>query len=76
MVGIKCAQSWAKLNWKPRQAGKGVILISAPKLPWAPLQLKCFPMDKKLPVINFLMIFSPYMPSPSLILCPEVALEL
>lgn len=37
MVSIKCAQSLAKLNWSPRQAGKGVILISVPKLPWAPL---------------------------------------
>lgn len=36
MVGIKCAQCLAKLSWKPRQAGKSVILISVPKLPWAP----------------------------------------
>lgn len=36
MVGIKRAQCLAKLSWKPRQAGKSVILISVPKLPWAP----------------------------------------
>lgn len=37
MVSIKRVYGLVESTWMQRQAGKRVILISVPKLPWVPL---------------------------------------
>lgn len=37
MVSVKRVYGLVESTWMQRQAGKRVILISVPKLPWAPL---------------------------------------